>query len=90
MAATPDHLRNPLLEMRISSIAKGLVVINRIKLISLKTKNCNIHIMDQHMPILGEIDGTLSYVTDKEEHELENIKGFFCHRQNVFSLLLRD
>lgn len=92
MSGTPneDYLRRKLLQIRISSIEKGLEIVDSVKFIRVKSKKYSIFIMDQHMPIIGEIDGNISYVTNNDEKEIENIKGFFCHRQNIFSLLINE
>ena len=85
-----QNYRSNLLQIRICSIEKGLEIVDSIKFIRVMSKRYNAYIMDQHMPIMGEIDGSVSFATDREEKELSNVKGFFCHQHNVFTLLLRE
>lgn len=78
------------MEVRVSSFENGLQVYQNIKLIRVKSKTYNLLIMEDYMPIIAELNGSVTIVGKKQEIVLENIRGFFCHRHNVFSLLLKE
>lgn len=85
-----QSFRSSLLQARICSIERGLEIVDSIKFIRVKSKGYNAYIMDQHMPVMGEIDGDVSFATERDEKELKKIRGFFCHQHNVFTLLISE
>jgi hypothetical protein len=78
------------IEVRVSSFENGLQVYHDINMIRVKSKTYNLLIMEDYAPIIAEIDGSITFLGRKEEIVLEDIRGFFCHRHNVFSLLLKE
>ncbi len=78
------------MEVRVSSFENGLQVYQDIKMIRVKSKKYNLLIMEDFVPIIAEINGSITILGKKQEMVLENIQGFFCHRHNVFSLLLKE
>ncbi len=78
------------MEVRVSSFAKGLQVYRNIHMIRVKSIKYNLLIMEDYMPIIGEIQGSVSFVGEEQKIDLEDIQGFFCHKHNVFSLLVKE
>lgn len=78
------------MEVRISSFENGLEVYQNVYLIRVKSAKYNLLIMEDYLPVIGKIEGSVSFVGEEKEHAIENIQGFFCHKHNVFSLLIEE
>lgn len=78
------------IEVIIISFQKGYQIFHNVNLIRLKSKKYNLLIMVDYMPIVGEVDGDISLVSDNEEVRLENIQGFYVMKNNVFKLLIKE
>ena len=57
-------------------------------MIRIKSKDHNLLIMEDYMPVIGEITGRVEFVFDDQSIPYENIHGFYMHKQNIFSLLI--
>lgn len=78
------------MEVRVSSFENGLEVYQNVHLIRVKSAKYNLLIMEDYLPVIGKIEGSVSFVGEEKEYALENIQGFFCHKHNVFSLLIKE
>ena len=50
----------------------------------------NLLIMEGYTPSIGEVEGTVTIVSDTESVKLENIRGFYLHKKNTFRLMIRE
>lgn len=66
----------------------GLRLITGVSVVRLRSKAYNLLIMEDYLPALGKIDGSVTFLTRDEEHHLEGVKGFYKHQHNEFTLLL--
>lgn len=66
----------------------GMTEINDIHMIRLKSKDHNLLIMEDYMPIIGELSGTVEFVLKDESVPMEVEHGFYMHKRNEFSLLI--
>ena len=78
------------MKARIISMEEGLREIEKVRLIRVISREYNLLIMEDYMPVIGEIIGTVTIVSDDGEYKAENIKGFFSVRKNLFSLMLSE
>lgn len=78
------------MKARIISMEEGLREIEKVRLIRVISREYNLLIMEDYMPVIGEITGTVTIVSDDGEYKAENIKGFFSVRKNLFSLMLSE
>ena len=78
------------MKARIISMADGLREFEGVRLVRIASRGCNLLIMEDYMPVIGEIDGTVTIVGRDGEYRLENIKGFFSTGKNLFSLMLSE
>jgi hypothetical protein len=46
--------------------------------------------VEGYTPSIGEIDGSVTIVSGKDSVSLENVQGFFLHKQDTFRLILKD
>lgn len=74
--------------VRICGKENGLEVYERVNFVRVKSKRYNLLIMADYMPVIGEIEGCVFFRTEKEEYQRENLKGYFMHKKNQFSLML--
>ena len=58
--------------------------------IHIKSRYYNLLIMEGYTPSSGEVEGTVTIVSDTESVKLENIRGFYLHKKNTFRLMIRE
>ena len=75
---------------RVISMEDGLREIQDVRLIRVKSREYNLLIMEDYMPVIGEIDGTVTIVSGDGEYQTGPITGFFSHRKNLFSLMISE
>lgn len=71
------------------TIKDGLLVYDKIKLIRIKSKNYNLLIMKDYMPIIGEIDGSVDIEGEDINKSFKDIKAFYMSKENEFNLIIR-
>ena len=69
---------------------EGLVEYKDVKIVRITSKDYNLLIMKDYLPIIGEIDGNVDIKSDKEEINLKNIKAFYMNSNNVFNLMMKE
>ena len=74
----------------IISVRDGVKIIHQVSLIRVISKEYNLLIMEDYLPVIGEIDGTVTILGEEGEYKLEQVQGFFCHRHKEFSLMLGE
>lgn len=75
---------------RVISMKDGLKEILGVSMIRIKSREYNLLIMEDYMPVIGEIDGTVTIVSEAGEYKAEAVKGFFSHRKNLFSFMISE
>ena len=68
----------------------GLQEYDNIRMIRIKSKSHTLLIMEDFMPVIGEIDGMVEIVFGEKAVAINNIRGFYMHKKNEFNLLIRD
>ena len=68
----------------------GLVEYEDVKIVRIVSKDYNLLIMKDYLPIIGEIDGNVDIKSEKEEINLKNIKAFYMNSNNEFNLMIRE
>lgn len=76
--------------VKVFSYENALQTYDDIALIRIKSKNSSLLIMEDYLPIVGEINGDVSFANDKDEVSLKNIRGYYVHRKNMFELILKN
>ena len=87
--AAPERLTGKI-RARIIDAENGLRMLSRVSAVRVKSKGYNLLIMDDYMPALGRIDGSITFLTAEEELRMENIRGFYKHQHNEFTLLIEE
>lgn len=59
---------------------------NNVKFIKIKSEKYNLIIMEDYLPIIGELEGMIEIDFGDENLKLDNVKGYFMHKHNKFNL----
>ena len=78
------------MKVRIFDLAHGLKEYEDIKFIRIVSKDYNLLIMKDYMPVYGEIDGTLTINSNDVDLEYNNLKAYYIHRDNEFNLMIKE
>jgi uncharacterized protein (UPF0254 family) len=76
--------------VKIFTLSKGLEMRNDIKAIRIKSDKYNLLIMVDYIPIIGEINGSIDCEAEENSISYQNIKAYFMHSNNVFSLIINE
>ena len=78
------------IKVRIFDLKKGLIEYENIKIVRIVSKDYNLLIMQDYLPILGEIEGSVDIKNEEIELNYKNIKAFYMNSGNVFNLMIRE
>lgn len=78
------------LQVKVMTFLDAFKVYENVSQIRIKSKDYTLLIMEDYISTIGEINGDISFVTKDDEIILDNIEGFYCLKDNVFSLLIKD
>jgi len=69
---------------------EGLVEYENVKIVRIISKDYNLLIMKDYLPIIGEIDGSVDIKSDDIEVNLKDIKAFYMNSNNEFNLMIKE
>jgi len=78
------------IKVRIFDLDRGLIEYENIKIIRIISKNYNLLIMQDYLPILGEIEGSVDIKNEEVELNYKNIKAFYMNSNNIFNLMIKE
>ena len=78
------------IKVRIFDLEKGLIEYENIKVIRIISKDYNLLVMQDYLPILGEIEGSVDIKNEEIELNYKNIKAFYMNSNNVFNLMIKE
>lgn len=78
------------IKVRIFDMENGLREYENIKIIRIISKDYNLLIMKDYLPIIGEIDGSIDIKNDIVNLSFSNIKAFYMNSNNVFNLMIKE
>jgi len=81
---------NEEIRVKIFDLKHGLVEYENVKFIRIVSKDYNLLIMKDYMPIIGEIDGDVSINGENVDLDYKQIKAYYIHKNNEFNLLIQD
>lgn len=87
-----EKRRKPKYKLRAEIVdrEKGMQYFEDIRMIRLKSRNHNLLIMEDYMPIIGEVTGFVQFISDDGIISFDSIHGFYMHKRNKFSLLIES
>ena len=78
------------MKVRIFDLNKGLVEYEHVKLIRIVSKTYNLLIMQDYLPIIGEIEGNVDIRNEELDLSFRNIDAFYMNSNNVFNLMIKE
>ncbi|MBQ8192830.1 MAG: hypothetical protein IJZ46_02015 [Bacilli bacterium] len=78
------------IKVRIFDMKHGLREYEDIKIIRIISKDYNLLIMKDYLPIIGEIEGSVDIKNDTVDLSFKNIKAFYMNSDNVFNLMIKE
>ena len=78
------------IKVRIFDIENGLRKYKDIKIIRIISKDYNLLIMKDYLPIIGEIEGSVDIKNDEVNLSFKDIKAFYMNSNNEFNLMIKE
>lgn len=78
------------IKAKIVSMENGLQEFDEIEMIRVKGENHSLLILQNYMPLLGRLDGYVDIVLENETLRIQDVQGYYMHKQNEFSLLVEQ
>ena len=78
------------IKVRIFDIENGLREYKYIKIIRIISKDYNLLIMKDYLPIIGEIEGSVDIKNDEVNLSFKDIKAFYMNSNNEFNLMIKE
>ncbi len=83
-------MNNDGIKVKIFDMENGLRVYENIKIIRIISKDYNLLIMKDYLPIIGEIDGSIDIKNDTVNLSFPKVKAFYMNSDNVFNLMIKE
>ena len=78
------------IKVRIFDIENGLREYKDIKIIRIISKDYNLLIMKDYLPIIGEIEGSVDIKNDEVNLSFKDINAFYMNSNNEFNLMIKE
>ena len=78
------------IKVKVFDIRNGMRVYDNIRIIRIISKDYNLLIMKDYLPIIGEIEGSVDIKNDVVNESFKNIKAFYMNSDNVFNLMIKE
>ena len=78
------------IKVRIFDMENGLREYEDIKIIRIISKDYNLLIMKDYLPIIGEIDGSVDIKNENIDLSFKDIRAFYMNSDNVFNLMIKE
>ena len=78
------------IKAKIVSMDNGLQEFENIEMIRVKGENHSLLILQNYMPLLGHLNGYVDFILKDETLRIQDVQGFYMHKQNEFSLLVEN
>lgn len=78
------------IKVRVFDMAHGLREYDNITIVRIISKDYNLLIMRDYLPIIGEIEGTVDIKNDSVNLSFKDIKAFYMNSENVFNLMIKE
>lgn len=75
---------------RIIDAKSGLKVLSGVYAVRIHSKDFYALIMNDYLPTLGKIEGDIIFLNDEGEHYFRDVRGFYKHQHNEFTLLVEE
>lgn len=75
--------------VKVLSMEDGLLEYENIEFIRITSKDYNLMIMKDYLPVIGEIKGKVEFQSKEGNVKLENITAYYMHKHNEFNLFVK-
>ena len=82
-------MENKGITVNVFELKSGLTVYENVSYIRITSKDYNLLVMLDYMPIIGEIEGRVDIKIPDREVTFENIKASYMSSNNVFNLMIQ-
>ena len=76
--------------VKILNVNTGLIQYENVKFIRIKSKYYNLMIMQDYLPIIGEIDGRIDIRNEEINLSYKHIQAFYMNSNNIFILMIKE
>lgn len=83
-------MNNSGIKVRVFDMEHGLREYEDIKIIRIISKDYNLLIMKDYLPIIGEIEGSVDIKNDNINLSFKDIRAFYMNSENVFNLMINE
>ena len=77
-------------KVKVFDMKNGLVEYENVKSVRIVSKDYNLLIMKDYMPIIGEINGNVDIIGQDTNVSFKKIKAFYTNNNNVFNLMIEE
>ena len=77
-------------KVRIFDLKTGLTEYEHIKIVRIVSKDYNLLIMQDYLPIIGEVDGSIDIKGEDVDLSFPKIEAFYMNSGNVFNLMVKE
>ena len=74
--------------VKVFTLKNGLECFGEVSIVRIKSKDYNLLVMKDYMPIIGEIDGNLEIEGVDINKEYKNIKGYYMHYDTTVNIII--
>ena len=78
------------IKVRVFDMEDGLLEYENIKSVRIVSKDYNLLIMKDYMPIIGEINGNVDIIGQYTNISFKKIKAFYTNNNNIFNLMIEE
>ena len=78
------------IKVRVFDMDDGLLEYENIKSVRIVSKDYNLLIMKDYMPIIGEINGNVDIIGQDTNISFKKIKAFYTNNNNIFNLMIEE
>jgi len=89
ISADPPR-RSGKIRARIMDEENGLQILKNVYAVRIHSKDYVLLIMEDYASTLGQLDGDITFLCPDNEYVLENIRAFYKHQHNEFTLLIQE
>lgn len=75
--------------VKVLSMEDELLEYENIEFIRITSKDYNLMIMKDYLPVIGEIKGKVEFQSKEGSVKLENITAYYMHKHNEFNLFVK-
>ena len=77
------------IQVRVLDEKNGYQVLEHIRAVRIRSREYALLVMEDYTPTLGSVDGDVIFLGEKET-ALRNVRGFYKHQHNEFTLLIQE